>query len=403
MKLRRNVGASLRALFAHRVRATLAVLSVSVGTAAVIVTSAIGSGADRNIREGVERLGVNLVVVRPTQVEISAARRELSGTMKTLALGDYEAIAELPEIAHVAPGIDGNVTVKSGRRSVPTQIIGTAPDYIVVRRYQMQKGRFIDADDDREARRVVVLGARVFDQLADPEIVGQQVRVRGIPFDVIGVLARKGVLADGDEDDEVIIPIRTALRRVFNTSWLSAVYASAADPRGVGPTETAIGGLLSRRHPPRPARRTDFEIQDASRYFTMERRTAAILGSVTTGLAGAALAVGGTGVMALMLLSVRERTSEIGLRVAVGATPRDIVVQFLLESLILALGGWTIGTGLGGIGTLAITWGLGWSVALPAAALAWSFAAGIVIGLGFGAVPARRASLVVPVRALVAA
>lgn len=403
MKLRRNVGTSLRALFAHRVRAILAVLSVSVGTAAVIITNAIGTGADDSVRRGVESLGVNLIVVRQAQVERTAARKQVTGVVKSLGLADYDAIVALPEIARAAPSIDGAITVKSGRRAVPTNLLGTTPDYVTVRRYQLRSGRFFDEEDDRAARRVVVLGARVADQLADPEIVGKQVRIRGIPFDVIGVLAPKGVLADGDEDDEVLIPTRTALRRIFNTPWLSAVYVSTANASEVGATESAIGRLLVQRHPPRVGRGSEFEIQDASRYFAMERRMTGVLAGLTTGLAAVALGVGGTGIMALMLLSVRERTGEIGLRVAVGATPRDIVVQFLLESLILALAGWTAGVALGAAGALAIKLGLGWSVALPASALATSFGVSVAIGLGFGAVPARRASVVQPARALVAA
>jgi putative ABC transport system permease protein len=400
VKLRRNIGTSLRALFAHRVRAMLAVLSVSVGTAAVIVTSAIGAGADRDIQRGIASLGVNLVVVRPAQVEQSVARREVSGVSRTLTLADYDAIADLPQVANVAPGIDGVVTVKLGTRTVPTQILGTTPAFLAVRRFGLQSGRFFDDEDDRAARRVAVLGARVADQLGDPDVVGKQVRIRGIPFDVIGVLAPKGVVVDGDEDDQVVVPTRTALRRLFNVTWLSAVYVSAPDPRLVEGTEAAIGNLLSQRH---ARRRTDFEIQDASRYFTMQRRVTSALESLTTGLAAVALGVGGTAIMALMLLSVRERTSEIGLRVAVGATPRDIVVQFLLESLILALGGWAIGVALGGLGAAGIKLVLGWALALPASALASSLGVGVVIGLGFGAFPARRASLVQPIHALVAA
>jgi len=267
----------------------------------------------------------------------------------------------------------------------------------------MKSGRFFDDDDDRAARRVVVLGARVADKLQDPDIVGKQVRIRGIPFDVVGVLAPKGVVVDGDEDDQVLVPARTALRRLFNVTWLSAVYVSAASSREVTPMETAIATLLSARHPPRQARRAEFEIQDASRYFTMQRKMTEALEALTTGLAAVALGVGGTAIMALMLLSVRERTSEIGLRVAVGATPRDIVVQFLMESTILALGGWTIGVALGGLGALGVRLVLGWQVALPASALVSSLGMGVVIGLGFGAVPARRASLVQPIQALVAA
>jgi len=403
MKLRRTIGTSLRALFAHRVRATLAMTSVSIGTAAVIVTNAIGTGADRDIQRGIESLGVNLVVVRPSQVRRTAARRELNGANRTLTVADYDAIAALPEVAAVAPGVDGTVGVKLGRRTVPTQLLGTTPRFFTVRRFRLSSGRIFDDDDDRSARRVVVLGARVADQLADPNIVGKQVWIRGIPFDVVGVLAPKGVLADGDEDDQVIIPTRTALRRVLNVPWLSAVYVSAVSPRTVGETEAAIGGLLALRHPPRQATQIDFEIQDASRFFTLQRRMSDALASLTAGLAGTALAVGGVGIMGLMLLAVRERTGEIGLRVAVGATPRDIVVQFLLESLILALCGWTAGVALGCAGAVAVKLGAGWPVAVPTSALVSSFAVGIAIGLGFGAAPARRAALVQPVQALAAA
>jgi putative ABC transport system permease protein len=286
---------------------------------------------------------------------------------------------------------------------VPTQLLGTTPEFFDVRRFHLRSGRLFDEDDDRAARRVVVLGARVADQLSDPDIVGKQIRIRGLPFDVIGVLAPKGVLADGDEDDQVIVPTHTALRRLLNVTWLSAVYVSASDPGAVGATESAIGGLLARRHPPSQTMQASFEIQDASRFFALQRRTTAALASLTTVLAGVALGVGGTGIMALMLLSVRERTSEIGLRVAVGATPRDIVVQFLLGSLILSLSGWTVGAALGGAGALAIRFVVGWPVAVPVSSLASSFGVGLVIGLGFGAVPARRASLVQPARALVAA
>lgn len=403
MKLRRNFATSLRALFSHRLRTSLAVLSVSVGTAAVLVTNAIGTGADRGIQRGIESLGVNLVVVRPAQVRRTAARRELSGAVRTLTLADCAAIAELPDIAGVAPGIDGAVTVKLGTRTVPTQLLGTTPEFFDVRRFHVRSGRLFDDDDDRAARRVVVLGARIAQQLQDSAIVGKQVRLRDIPFDVIGVLAPKGVLADGDEDDQVVVPARTALRRLLNVTWLSAVYVSASDPALVGATEREIGALLTRRHPPSEATQAAFEIQDASRFFSLQQRTTAALASLTTVLAVVALGVGGTGIMALMLLSVRERTREIGLRVAVGATPRDIVVQFLLESLILALTGWIGGVVVGGVGAAAIKLGLGWPVALSAWPLLSSLALGVVIGLVFGALPARRASLVQPVQALVSA
>ena len=400
MRLRRSIALSLRALFAHRVRAVLAVASVSTGTAAVIVTSAIGAGADRDIQQNIRSMGVNLLVVRPAQVRRSAARKELSGTVTTLGVADYQAIAELPNVAETAPGIEAGVRVKSGSRTTATRMLGTTSAFPVIRRFSLRRGRFFDSSDDRAARRVVVLGARVADALFDEDPVGREIRIRGVPFDVIGVLALKGVLADGDEDDQVLVPIRTALRRVFNTTSLSAVYVSVSDARSVSVTKDEIGVELGRRHRPTRDGTPDFEVQDAARFFALQRQMADALENLTTGLAFVALIVGGIGVIALMLLSVRERTGEIGLRMAVGATPRDIVVQFLLESTILAFGGWMAGLVLGAVGATVLATTTSWRVAVPLVAFAATFGTAIVIGLGFGAIPARRAALIPPMRAL---
>ncbi|HTJ23439.1 MAG TPA: ABC transporter permease [Gemmatimonadaceae bacterium] len=400
MRLRRSIALSLRALFAHRVRAMLAVASVSTGTAAVVVTSAIGAGANRDMQRNIRSMGVNLLIVRPAQVKRSAARRELSGSVTTLGVADYQAIAALPNVAGIAPGIEAGVRVKSGTRTVATRLLGTTPTFPAVRRFRLRSGRFFDSDDDRVARRVVVLGARVADALFDEDPVGTAIRIRGIPFDVIGVLAPKGVLADGDEDDQVLVPIRTALRRVFNATSLSAVYVSVSDARSIAPTKDEIGAELGRRHRRTRDGTRDFEVQDAARFFALQRQMADALERLTTGLAFVALVVGGVGIMALMLLSVRERTSEIGLRMAVGATPRDIVVQFLLESTILAFGGWIAGLVLAAAGAAVLAATTSWQVAVPPAAFAATLGTAIVIGLGFGAIPARRAALVPPMRAL---
>src|SRR4029079_8235518 len=182
---------------------------------------------------------------------------------------DFEAIVELREVANVAPGIDGAVTVKLGTRTGPTQIVGTTAAFLAVRRFQLKSGRFFDDNDDRTARRVVVLGARVADQLQDPDVVGKDVRIRGIPFEVIGLLAAKGAVVDGDEDDQVLVPARTALRRLFNVTWLGAVYVMPPRREAVRRARTVLAALLPRPPPPRQARRAEFEIQDASRYFTM--------------------------------------------------------------------------------------------------------------------------------------
>jgi putative ABC transport system permease protein len=400
MRAGRSIGLSLRALSAHRLRTALALGSVSAGVAAVVLTSAIGAGAQRDIRRQIERTGVNLLVVRPAQVKRLVARKEMAGTVTTLRVEDYDAIAELWCVWRAAPGVESSVKLKAGASATTTRVLGTTPAFPAIRRFETREGRFFDGDDDRAARRVVVLGARVADALFDESPVGRQILIRRIPFEVVGVLAPKGALADGDEDNQVLIPIRTALRRVFNTTWLNEVFVTVRDPFDLREAEGEIGAMLRQRHRRSGDGQPDFEIQDATRFFTMQRRAAGSLGTMATGLGAIALVVGGTGIMALMLLSVKERTGEIGLRIAVGARPRDIVIQFLLETTMLALGGWTGGILIGVAGAAVVATTTAWPVAAPVTAVLGSLAMAVVIGLGFGAVPARAAAMILPMRAL---
>jgi putative ABC transport system permease protein len=298
--------------------------------------------------------------------------------------------------------VERSVRVKANDVAATARLVGTTASFVTVRRFALRSGRFFDDDDDRHARRVVVLGARVADALFDDgDAVGRRVRVRGVPFDVIGVLAPKGALADGDEDNQALVPVRTALRRVFNTTWLSAIFVSVRDPRAVADAERDVGATLDDRHrAARGAGGRDFEVQNTTKFYELQRRTADALGRLTTWLAAIALVVGGTGIMALMLLSVRERTGEIGLRIAVGARPRDVLAQFLVEATALALGGWLVGVALGAAGAGALAAATSWRVATPWPAVLVSLGTALAVGLGFGAVPARRASLVPPMRAL---
>jgi len=401
MRLQRSIKLSLRALFSHKVRTVLALSSISIGVAAVLVTSALGAGAERSVSRSIERVGTNLLVVRPVAVQRFAGRKELKGTVTTLDVEDYRAIDMLPQVARAAPAIEGLVRVKSGATSTQTTLRGTTEAFPAVRRFTVAAGRFFDADDDRLSRRVVVLGSRVATTLFDGDPVGREVSIRGLPFDVIGVLAPKGVVADGDEDNQVVVPMRTALRRVFNADWLNAVFVSATDAQATGATEAQIGELLGQRHRPGRDGQPDFEIQNTARLFGLQQRAADSLSKLSTGIAGISLVVGGVGIMGLMLLSVKERTSEIGLRRAVGATPRDVLVQFLLEASALAFGGWALGILLGGAGAAALKAFTQWQIAPPAQAIAASFGMAVIIGLGFGAIPARKASVIPPVRALV--
>jgi putative ABC transport system permease protein len=400
MRVRRSIGPSLKALFAHRVRATLAVSSVTAGVAAVIVTSAIGAGAATDIRRQIDSIGANLLVVRPAQVKRFVARTEVKGVVTTLRVDDFEAIAPLDAVRDAVPGLEGPVKVKAGAAAMTTKVLGTAPEFPAVRRFQIRSGRFFDADDNRAARRVAVLGARVADALFEQNPIGQPIRIRGIPFDVIGVLAPKGVVAGGDEDNQIVVPIQTALRRLFNATWLTSIFVRVADSREVPDAEREISRALRMRHRLDAEEQPDFEVQNAATFLALQQQTVETVARLTTAVGAIAVVVGGTGILALMLMSIKERTGEIGLRMAVGAQPLDILLQFLLEATLLALAGWTGGAFLGVGGATVVAFTTSWKIGVPWEALLVSFGMAMTIGLGFGVFPARSASLIPPIQAL---
>jgi len=400
MRVRRSIGPSLSALLAHRVRTALAVSSMTAGVAAVVITSAIGTGAETEIRRQIEKIDSNLLVVRPAPVKRIVARKEVRGIVTTLRLEDFDAIAALEPVAEAVPGIEAPVKVKSGASAMTTKVLGTTAEFPGVRRFQIENGRFFDADDDRTARRVAVLGARVADALFDENPVGQPIRIRNIPFDVIGVLAPKGAVAGGDEDNQVVVPIRTALRRLFNATSLNTIFVNVNDSREMAYAERKISAVLRERHRIGADEQPDFEVQNATTFLALQQGTVETLRRLTTGVATVALVVGGTGILALMLLSVKERTDEIGLRMAVGAQPRDILVQFLFEATLLAIGGWASGMILGVVGATVVALNTTWKIGVPWEALVVTLGMTMTIGLGFGAFPARRASVIPPIQAL---
>jgi putative ABC transport system permease protein len=284
-------------------------------------------------------------------------------------------------------------------------VLGTAPALARLRNLRLRSGLFFDEQHDVAACRVAVLGARVAQTLfPDEDPVGLDVRIRGLPFEVIGVLEPKGVQADGsDQDGNVFIPIRTALRRVFNSTWLTVVYVSVEDRGRMPEVEAALRELLRARHRLAPGAPDDFAVQDQVRLLAMQQAAIGGLTLLTAGLAGVSMLVGGAGILALMFLSVKERTAEIGLRMAVGARPVDVLVQFLGEAALLAVSGWVGGAVVAGLGGIALAMGTAWKVALPAEAVLASFSMALATGVGAGALPARQASRLPPIRALATA
>jgi len=403
MRILRALRVSIRGLLAHRMRAILAVSSVAAGVAAVVVTGAIGRGAKDEVLRQTESIGTNLLVVRPAQVSNSAARKDVRGVVTTLKVDDYQAITQFRGVSAAVPGFESSVVVKADNVSMSAMVLGTTSPYLDVCRFRLHQGRFIAEDDDVRANRVVVLGARVQETLfGEQNAVGQQIRIRGVPFEVVGLLEAKGVLADGsDEDDRIVIPIHTALRRVFNSTWLNTIFISVRDVTEMDEAHEDVVVLLRERH--RLVERNksdDFSIQDKTKVLAARKQLADSLTLLATGLAGASLVVGGVGILALMLMSVKERTTEIGLRMAIGAKSRDILLQFLLEATSIAAGGWLAGMAMAAIATVVISRATTWPTSISLDLVLVTLAIVVTSGLIFGAYPARKASFMPPIETL---
>ncbi len=403
MKALRSLRLSLRALFGHKARSALAATGVAIGIAAVFVTDALGQGAQAELLKNFGSLGTQELVVRPAQLKKTPARRQVQGFASSLKLEDWAAIAELPGLAAVAPITEGAAKIETEQGLVATQVLGTTSAYFRVKHFQIGEGQLFDDAANQAAPRVVILGGRIARTLfPDGNAVGRDLRIGGSAFEVVGALVPKGAAADGsDVDNQVFIPLRTAMRRVFDSRSLSAIFVGVRRSADLSAAENQIQELLRERHQlEKRGRPDDFTIQNQLRAIATQRQITRPLTFFTTGLAALSLFVGGTGILALMLLSVQERRSEIGLRVAIGARARDILWQFLAEALVLALAGGTLGVGIGAAGTWALALVTRWALRVSLQAVLISLATAASIGLVFGALPARKAALLPPARAL---
>jgi putative ABC transport system permease protein len=403
MNLLRLLRTSLRALLVHRTRSLLAAAGVAVGVAAVQLVTAIGQGAQAELTAGMAAQGAQLLVVRPAQVTRAVARKMIQGRVTTLVPADADALAELGSVAGVAPAADGSFRVRSAAGSTRALVLGTAPSFPRVRSFRLERGSFFSPEQEATSERVAVLGARVRTVLfPDGDAVGGTIRIGSVPFEVVGALQPEGVTADGaDVDGQVYVPLRTALRRLFNSRALGSAFVEVRRGEPLDRAQAEIQALLRERHDlDAHGRPDDFVVQDPAKVLSARRQVARAVTLFTSGLAAVSLLVGGTGILALMLLSVRERTPEIGLRRAVGARPRDVLVQFVAEAAALSAVGGIAGVVLGATGAWAVAVATGWPVRVPA----WAALAGVgfsaVLGVAFGAWPARQAARLSPVVAL---
>jgi putative ABC transport system permease protein len=407
MKILAAVRIALRALRVNRLRSALTMLGIIIGVAAVIAMVAVGSGATKRIQEQIQAIGSNLIMVTPGSVTSNGIRLG-SGAGVTLSEDDAKAIVvECPAVAVVAPTVRGAAQVMFGSANWATTIQGTTPDYLTIREQPVAEGSAFTSDDVNSAAKVALLGQTVARNLfGDADPVGQSIRIKNVPFAVNGVLAPKGQSPSGqDQDDLILIPISTAKRNVTgnnqaNARAVGSIMVQAAGAAAMDEAQREIQSLLRQRHRTQPGQDEDFTIRNLSDVFAAQESSARVMSILLGAIASVSLIVGGIGIMNIMLVSVTERTREIGLRLAIGAKTYDILSQFLVEAVTLSVLGGVIGIVIGVGASMLISYFAKWSTLVSPIAMLLAFAFSGLVGVFFGYYPARKAALLDPIEAL---
>ncbi len=396
---------SFRSLRANKMRSMLTMLGMIIGVAAVIIMVAIGAGANERIAQQIASVGSNLLLVLPGSTT-SGGLRSGFGSTPTLTMADAKAVGkELPAVALASPSSRGSGPVVYGNQNWSTILQGVSPDYMEMREWKTVEGRYFTTQEMDASSKVCLLGSTVAQNLfggEDP--IGRIVRIKRAPFSVVGVLESKGQSPNGqDQDDIVLLPVTTFLKKLSGSAHAGSIgvlLVQAIDANHVKEAERQVTSLLRQRHRIGTGQDDDFSVRNLSEMLALAESATRIMSLLLGGIASVSLVVGGIGIMNIMLVSVTERTREIGIRMAVGARERDILSQFLIEAVLLALTGGTLGIVLGSVGAVLISHFAGWSTVISPASVVLAFGFSAAVGIFFGFYPARKASRMDPIEAL---
>ncbi|HEX6047970.1 MAG TPA: ABC transporter permease [Gemmatimonadaceae bacterium] len=397
------ISVALGALRANKLRSVLTMLGIVIGVAAVIAMIALGNGAQKAVRDRISALGTTLLTVMPGQAWGMGGVR--SGDAQRMTMDDARAIEErAAHIIAVQPEMQRQLQIQYNNRNANTSIVGTTANYLEVRKYELEAGKMFTPGHDAARARVAVVGPAVAQLLGFDNpiaLVGQNVRIRGIQFEVIGVLKSKGQGGGfGNPDEQVLIPLNTARFRVIGSDRLRSINVLAASEAEIPLAMAEIQKVLRREHRLRPGREDDFNIRNQSDFLNTLGETTAVFGLLLAGIATVSLVVGGIGIMNIMLVSVTERTREIGVRKALGATRFNILSQFLIEAIVLCILGGIVGILVGSGTAYVLQRSFQWSTEISTSAVVMAFLFSAAVGVVFGVWPARRAASLDPIQAL---
>jgi putative ABC transport system permease protein len=402
MKKSNLIKVATQSILKNKMRTMLTMLGIIIGVGAVIVMVAVGMGARSQIRDQINGLGTNMIVVTPGSSSAGGVSQG-AGTFNRLTLDDVEKIRrEAVTVSAISPVIATFTQAISGQGNWRTRINGVSTDYRVIRDWETVQGTWFTETDVRTNRKVALIGKVVADNLfpgMDP--IGQRVQLRNVPFDVIGVLASKGQTASGnDQDDIVILPYTTANTRLSGRQFIPQILVSTSSPGEIPAAQEEVRQILREAHGLGTGEPDDFTIQNQTDLAATAEGTTAVMSMLLAAIASISLLVGGIGIMNIMLVSVTERTREIGIRMAIGARGRDVLTQFLVESIVMSLLGGLIGLGVGVGGATILSHTMGWSTLVSPTTLLIAVGFSAAVGIFFGYYPARKAAGLNPIEAL---